>query len=268
VGLQPLQLGAVTLEQYIADNASLYDYTPATDDRPFFYQYTPGLPPGLFDLLAVSGIGAFAYLSWLVFFYVRRDGLQWKRASLSPYFAILGAAFMLVETPLIQRFNLLLGQPVLALTAVIGALLVGGGLGSLFSSRFTVESLPRRVPVFAGAAGVLIALSLLVYPAIIRAALPLDLPMRVVITVIALLPLGFLMGVPFPSGLRVAHEADPQGIAAFWGANAATSVLGSALAMLLAVSAGFSVALLAGAALYLAAAGLARASWARMLRPQ
>jgi hypothetical protein len=265
IGLEALTLGAVTLDDYIAANADLYNYTPTTDDQPFFYQFTPGLPPGLSDLLLVSALAAFGYLSWLVFFYVRRDGLQWKRASLAPYFALLGAAFLLVEIPLIQRFNLLLGQPALALVAVIGALLVGGGVGSLFSSRFPLETLPRAVTVFAGAVAAGAVLSTFVYPAIIQWALPMELSVRLIVTIAALLPLGFLMGIPFPSGLRVAGLSDPQGVAAFWGANAVTSVLGSALAMAVAVGIGFSAALVTGALLYLLAAGLAHFTWRRVL---
>ncbi|MBL8132330.1 MAG: hypothetical protein JNL42_10780, partial [Anaerolineae bacterium] len=106
-------------------------------------------------------------------------------------------------------------------------------------------------------------LSLIVHPALIRWALPLSLEVRLAVTVLAILPLGFLMGVPFPGGLRIAHEADPRGIAAFWGANAATAILGSALAMTLAVSIGFTAALLLGAAFYVGAAGLARFGWTR-----
>jgi hypothetical protein len=105
----------------------------------------------------------------------------------------------------------------------------------------------------------------MVYPALIRVSLPLSLTLRIVVTVLAILPLGFVMGIPFPSGLRMAHEADSRGIAAFWGANAVTSVLGSALAMALAMRFGFSAALLLGAVLYAAVALIVRLSWPRMV---
>jgi hypothetical protein len=65
--------------------------------------------------------------------------------------------------------------------------------------------------------------------------------------------------------LRVADQADGRAIAAFWGANAVTSVLGAALAMALAITVGFSAVLLLGAALYAAAAALAWVSWPRIL---
>jgi hypothetical protein len=110
-----------------------------------------------------------------------------------------------------------------------------------------------------------IVLSLVIYPPIIDVAIQLDLPMRVVVTAASVLPVGFLMGVPFPAGLRIASIADPNGVAAFWGANATTSVFGSALGMALAMSVGFSVALLLGAALYFAAAILIHLTWPRMI---
>ena len=63
--------------------------------------------------------------------------------------------------------------------------------------------------------------------------------------------LGFVMGVAFPSGMRLAARIDPGGIPAHWGANAVASTLGSTLATVLAMSYGFNTALLLGAALYL-----------------
>jgi len=264
VGFEQMITGTISLDDYIRTNSD-FNYTPTTDDSPFFYQFRPGLPESLTDLLIISLVLAFIYLSWLIFFYVRTDNQHWKRASLAPYFALLGVAFLLIEAPLIQRFHLLLGQPVLALITVVGALLVGSGLGSLYSSRFPLEVLPRLVIGFALGVAALGLLSLLIYPPLIRWALPLDLSLRVAVTALAILPLGFLMGVPFPSGLRVAHVADPNGVAAFWGANAVTSVLGATLAMVVAIAVGFSAAMLLGAALYGLVALLIMVSWSRLL---
>jgi hypothetical protein len=264
LGLQGLATGQTTLKQFIKENASEYNFTPTTDDNPFFYQFLPGLPGQVSDLLLISLILIGVYLSWNMFFFVRRDH-HWKRLSLAPYFALLGVAFMLVEIPLIQRFGLLLGQPVLALVIVIGALLLGGGLGSLFESRYTVLRLPRVVAGAAVIAGIIVAVSRCVLPVLIDAAMPSSLAIRGIVTVAALLPLGFVMGMPFPGGLRIANQVDPEGIAAFWGANAVASVLGSALAMAMAINVGFSAALLLGAALYGLAALMSFGIWPRLL---
>jgi hypothetical protein len=151
------------------------------------------------------------------------------------------------------------------LAAVIGALLVGGGLGSLLSSRFGLSRLPRLVTGVGLAIALVVALSPVLYTALVDWALQFDFGVRLAVTAAAVLPLGLLMGIPFPSGLRVANQADPQGIAAFWGANAVSSVLGSAAAMALAVLIGFSAALWVGAGLYAVAALIAYFIWPRLL---
>jgi hypothetical protein len=263
-GLQGLVEGTMNLRTYIKGNADEYNFTPTTDDSPFFFQFTPGLPSQISDLLLISLVLTAIYLSWAMFFFLRRTQ-HWKRVSLAPYFALLGVAFMLVEIPLIQRFDLLLGEPVLALVAVVGALLVGGGVGSLLSNRIAVGRLPRLAALFTVGVALVALASRVIYPAVIDQALSATLSLRLIVTVIALLPLGFLMGMPFPSGLRMAHRADPEGVAAFWGANAVASVLGSALAMTLAISVGFSAALMLGAALYGLAAVMIFLIWPRLL---
>ncbi len=264
-GFDAMASGLESLDSYIAKTTN-FNFTPSTDDTPFFFQFNRGVPEGLSDLLFVSLLVIFVYFSWLIFFFVPPGKQHGKRVTLAPYFGILGVAFLLVEIPLAQRFNLLLGQPVLALVAVVGGLVIGSGLGSLFSSRLSVASLPHRVPVFALIIGAAILVSLPLHSSLIRLALPLDLLLRLVIAVLAVLPLGFLMGIPFPSGLRIADQVDPQGLAAFWGANAVTSVLGSALAMIIAMNAGFSASLIVGAALYGLIAVLAFVTWPILLR--
>lgn len=264
LGFESLAKGLISLEGYIASNPE-FNYEPSTDDRPFFYQLRPELPPGLSDLLLIGLLLVLVYVSWLIFFFVRRDQGQWKRASLTPYFTLLGAAFLLVEIPQIQRFSLLLGQPTLAMVTVIGGLLIGSSIGSLLSSQVRLDQLPQVVTGLCIILSALVIITIWLYPSLVRWALPLELSLRILVTIAAMLPLGLLMGVPFPAGLRMAYRADPRGVAAFWGANAITSVLGSALSMVLAVWIGFSAALALGAALYGLVAALVYFTWRRLL---
>jgi len=91
--------------------------------------------------------------------------------------------------------------------------------------------------------------------------LPLDLKMAMTVALIA--PLGFVMGMPFPTGLRqIAAEPLPatsrerpasSAIEWAWAMNAASSVLGSVSAVMVAIQFGLNVALAGGAAAYLAA---------------
>ena len=65
------------------------------------------------------------------------------------------------------------------------------------------------------------------------------------------LPLGILMGCPFPLALRsLGKDGLEDHTALLWGVNGVASVLGSALAMIIGLSWGFSGALFLGAGVY------------------
>jgi hypothetical protein len=73
---------------------------------------------------------------------------------------------------------------------------------------------------------------------------------RLAATVAVLAPLGFLMGVPFPRGIALVEQRSPGLIPWAWGVNGCASVVASVLAAMLALSAGFSWVLVAGAGCY------------------
>jgi hypothetical protein len=79
--------------------------------------------------------------------------------------------------------------------------------------------------------------------------------LRVLISIAFLLPLGLLLGMPLPSGIRLIGERRPGVLAWAWGVNGAMSVLGATLAIHVAMSYGFARVSLFGAVIY-AAAGL------------
>jgi len=250
-----LATGQVTLAQYIAGNPE-FNYQPTTDDRPFFYHLQPGLPSVLVTLLRAVLILALFYLAFVfVAWDARRDSIA-RRSLWVGYFGLIGVAFMLVEIPMIQRFNLLLGAPALALIAVIGGMLLGGSAGSLFSGRFQERRLPRVIALATLFAGIAVGASAFVYPALIRWALPWALGLRVAFSLALLVPVGFVMGMAFPGGMRLVNRLDPNGIPVHWGANAVASTIGTTLATVIAMTEGFRLALLIGAGLYLAVAVL------------
>ena len=72
-------------------------------------------------------------------------------------------------------------------------------------------------------------------------------------------PLGFLMGMPFPTGLRRVKTVEWA-----WALNAAASVLGSVMAMIIAIHFGLTITLACAALAYLLA-GLCSRTW-RMRR--
>jgi hypothetical protein len=77
------------------------------------------------------------------------------------------------------------------------------------------------------------------------------LPIRVLLCVLFLVPVGLFMGMPFPLGIRILAGSKPQSIPWAWAINAYTSVLGSALSIVLGMTYGFRFVLLLAVGTYL-----------------
>jgi len=250
-----LRTGEETIDKFVSADPT-YNLRPTNDDRPFFFMLDPGLPlpveqAGLGAALLALALLAFALLA------TRQPRGGWRWIGIVAYVALIGIGFMLVKVPLIQRFQLLLGYPVLSIITVLGTLLLAGGLGSLVSQRWPAEGLLRRVIIAAVWVGLVAGLYWLVLPALVRSLLAAPLALRVLTTIGLTALLGFPMGIPFPSILRVAGNQDQRNLALLWGVNGAFSVLGSTGAIILSMSSGFSWTLVAGMGAYAVVAVLA-----------
>ena len=84
------------------------------------------------------------------------------------------------------------------------------------------------------------------------------LPARAGLAVAILVPLGLLLGMPLPGGMRLLAARRPDIVPWGWGLNGAFSVIGATLAVFIAMNWGFSMTLLAAAVVYAAAAGTLR----------
>jgi hypothetical protein len=168
------------------------------------------------------------------------------------YFAAIGFAYLAAEIAAIQQLGLLLGHPVFAVAAVLTAFLVFSGAGSIRSDMR--PALNGRALAF-GLAAVLALFAAALLPLVHRAESA-GFIVRTGVALLALAPLAFAMGMPFPVGLRAlaAREAG-SGIAWAWAANGFASTVAAPLAALIALEAG-SPALFAAAAAAYAAAGL------------
>ena len=178
------------------------------------------------------------------------------------YFIAIGLGYILAEIAFIQRFVLFLGHPTYALTVVIFLMLLASGAGSLLSRRWLHDPLQVRT-----ASAIVVAL-LLSYiwllPPLLRALVGLPFLLKLIISAAALVPLGLAMGMPFPSGLRALAASslaadisrDDNAIEWAWALNAASSVLGSVLAMVIAIQFGLSWTLACGAVAYMLALAL------------
>jgi hypothetical protein len=162
------------------------------------------------------------------------------------YFGLLGAAYLLIELPLIQRLTLLLDRPAWSLAAVLFTLLLGSGLGSLASPKLSLRAT-------LAALGVLAALTASALPLVIDLALPWGLPVRLLLVIGFLSPLGFLMGVPFAAGLRHFQAEERDLIPWAWAMNGALSGISGVVAAMIALQWGFNATLALGAGAYVGA---------------
>ena len=250
-----------------------FDVSPVSDDRPFFF-YTvqprdlwnylfhaneasadfkvQKAVPLLFGLMAVSIIATALILLLPRFLLGTRLPKHKGVITFLWYFICLGAGYILIQVALIQKFVLLLGHPTYALVVIVFSMLVSSGAGSYFSRHIIADSDPRLSRLLCAVAVLVAALAFGARP-LTQTAATWPLPAKMLITVLAISPAAFLMGIPFPSGLRRLEQLHPPSVRWAWSLNAAASVLGSAGAIFLAIYIGLRATLFVGGALYLCA---------------
>ncbi len=259
-----------------------YNVAPVMDNAPFFF-FTlkagqilgaEGLRRGIdwkvnlgvLVLLLVLAISLVAVLSFLIL----PLAIHSSRQSPIPllYFVAVGVGYIVVEIAFIQRFVLFLGHPTYALTVVIFLLMLSSGAGSLLSRRWLLRPEMVWIPLVL----IIVALTANVFFLShgLAAWVGLAFRYRLIISAILLAPLGLMMGMPFPTGLRALsamalaapastldnenqNQNEDKAVEWAWAMNAAASVLGSVLAMVIAIQFGLNVTLACGVAAYLLA---------------
>jgi hypothetical protein len=248
-----------------------YNVCAPTDNQPFFfnmkrlnqifeplpavysYSVDPYMVLGItllfLTLLCAVGFG-------LPLLAVRRRGPPPSSSLI--FFAAIGLGYLSMEIVLIQFFVLFLGFPTYSLTVVLFSLLLFTGIGALVSSRWRR---PRRALM----ANLAILCALLAASAVwlepwLRSMISLPFASRVAVSVGLLAPLGLTAGAAMPIGLKRFAADHPTGVAWAWGINGIASVLGSVLAVFLAITWGYSIAAFTAAGCYLIAFAHAAAS--------
>jgi hypothetical protein len=161
------------------------------------------------------------------------------------YFACLGVAFIFVEIGLMQRFSLLVGHPSRSLALVLATLLVSAGLGSYLNASLRLRTERMLVILVCG-----ILCAAFFYPHATEALLGYPLSVRGLATFAMVFPIGILMGMPFPTGLRLVSQAGDRAVPWMWGVNGGTTVLGSILAVIIAIEVNFTTVFVLAAAGY------------------
>jgi len=250
----------------------LFDVRPVTDDRPFFY-HNFKMDKVVFLYRAVGKKWQLflegGYLVHLILFQAVIIALLLValpltkgRIPVSPrfliYFGLIGTAFMLTEVCLIQRFILFLARPAYAFSAVLFSMLTASGLGSYYSKKMIVhgENGQLALKKFSGGIPFLALAPVLLLAYVFFLAGPLTmimagpLWMRHALTFVIIMPLGFVTGMFFPVGVRVLSLRNGRAIPWAWAVNASASVVGSVLAVVIALSWGFTTVLCLAAVAY------------------
>lgn len=246
-----------------------FNVAPATDDRPYFFQFFKwrSLP----EFIRLKEMGGLPLLEWgypilvatllqalaasvlliLLPLWLMRKNVQEgaiRRGHAGAYFALLGCAFMFLEIAYIQKFILFLSHPLYAVGVVLCAFLIFAGLGSRYALRWAHEG--RLPPTVVAAITAIAVAYLILLPGLFAALMALPDWARIALSLLLIGPLAFFMGMPFPLGLAQMGRIAPRLIPWVWGINACASVVSAILATLLAIHLGFNTVVLAGIGLY------------------
>ncbi|MEZ5353775.1 MAG: hypothetical protein R2762_14140 [Bryobacteraceae bacterium] len=250
-----------------------YDVSAVSDNRPFFFytvqprdlwQFFTATKkdsadykinravPLLFGLVGVT-LGAMAVMLALPPLLLgsrlpREPGLRLFLL----LFVCIGTGYILIQVALIQKFVLFLGHPTRALWVIIFSMLVSSGAGSFYSRRFAGSGGGELGRVLIAVAALVAVLAFAVTP-LTGWAVGWPLAARVITTIVLIAPVGFAMGMPFPTALGMLESRHPASVRWAWSINAAASVLGSALAIFFALYLGLRATLLLGGLLYVLA---------------
>ena len=242
------------------------DVAPQSDNRPFpgrflkwdrlkaLYKITGSRFYSLFMsgeiVVAVVFLEALAisiFLLVLPLFIIPKQGQKLYISDIL-YFLAVGAGFMFVELFFIKKYIFIFGDPVISFTVVLTGILVFSGFGGYCSQRIGPNGLRY----------VLIALILVLMfvffglDPIVHRILACSKIIRYILAFLLLIPSGFLLGLPFPLGMRYLLNHPAQRAYA-WTTNGCASVLASIASAQIALSIGIPTIILCAAAAYLLA---------------
>jgi hypothetical protein len=254
------------------ESSYVFDITPVSDNRPFFfytvqprelwrylkvasekaadYKVNKAVPL-LFGLMGVSLVATLVILLLPPVVLGTRLPRQPGVLGFLLYFLFIGCGYILIEVGLIQKFVLFLGHPTYALTVVIFSMLISSGYGSYWSRGELARE--RRLIKVLGCVALVAAVLAPVLSGLLTSLVWLPLAFKIALTVLLIAPLGFLMGMPFPSGLERLEQWHPASVRWAWSLNAAASVLGSVGALVCGIYLGLVQTIIIGGLFYVAA---------------
>lgn len=243
---------------------SIIELEPPTDDSPFFFAREK--VPEQMVLLLVTVLSVSGVLALLLIYYSKINNIHLSSSSVSWLFILfaifIGLGFMVIEITFIQKFLLLLGTPIMALTVILFSILASSGVGAYLSGKLFGKNPHKGMIVSIPLLVTIILIYYIFLQEIINHNIASEIHYRMGLTFALLSPAGVLMGFQFPSVVRISSlfaQKDSQhlgtdnrqgDVTLLWGVNVIASVIGTVLTAILSMIIGFSGSLLVGAALY------------------
>ena len=216
------------------------DVFPQTDNRPFPYRFlkwsrltalykmTGSRFYSLFmsgelvvSVVLIEALGISILLLILPFFTILKETRRFYFSNMLYFFAV-GSGFMFIELFFIKAYVFIFGDPVISLTVVITGLLVFSAFGGYWSQRISAQNF--RIAI--AALIVILMCMLFIFNPMMHSIIQLNQFLRYTLSLLLLLPPGFLMGLPFPLGMRYILNLPSQRAYA-WTINGCASVLAS-----------------------------------------
>jgi len=232
------------------------DIAPQTDNRPFpdkFFKWRKAraihhMTGSRLYTLLLSGeiIIAIVFIEAMVIAGLLLLGPLWlvRRHTAKPsfhsmaYFAGIGSGFILVEIYFIHYYTRIFNDPVLSFSLVLTTVLISSSIGGLISQRLRPAPLKSMLTMV----GLLLLLMLFWFDPLIETIIRLPSHFCLILSTLLIIPVGILLGFPFPMGMRYLVST-PAHRAYAWATNGSASVLAAIMATQMAISWGLTTLL-------------------------
>jgi hypothetical protein len=223
------------------------DISPITDDRPFPYDVFAEKKE-IIKILEILGMLSLLIFVPVLYLVIKKyKSYKFKLFNHTLFFMSIGFGFMLVEIVLMQFFQRFIGVPVYSVIITLGGLLFFSGIGSIVSSRWNYAGI--KIAVF------LIPSVLYLYQkyldSVFQFFAPFTFETRLYISVVIMIPVSFLMGVPFPGAMeRIKKDISGEYATLMYAISGAAGTIAAAGAIYLNVAYGFLFTFYIGMASY------------------
>jgi hypothetical protein len=164
------------------------------------------------------------------------------------YFLAVGAGFMFIELYFIKRYILFFGDPIIGFTVVVGGILIFSSLGGLWAQTRSIHTVRPGIRALIG----VLMITFLMLEVYGNKIFAISVFWKYVVTMLILLPTGFLMGLPFPLGMQ--HTLKSPGQRAYaWSVNGCASIVAAIVSAQIALSIGIPVLMGCAVCAYLVA---------------